>query len=100
MDFLFSNLTILLPRSLSLEFVRFESAGGSGSFIRYPFMSKNFVERFVKQRELVFRCSNVHIYRFFYKIWLRLNSYVHGSAVSAPKNEDEVLSTELIIAWS
>ena len=62
MDFLFSNLTILLPRSLSLEFVRFESAGGSGSFIRYPFMSKNFVERFVKQRELVFRYSKVRIF--------------------------------------
>ena len=33
-------------------------------------MSKNSEESFVKQRKPVCRCSNVHIYRFFYKISL------------------------------
>ena len=63
-----------------------------GSFIKYPFMSKNYVESLVVQIELVFRCSNVHIYLIFHKISLGLNSYVHRSAVSAPKSEDEHLS--------
>ena len=73
-----------------LEFVL--SNQQEGSFIKYPFMSKNYVDSLVVQIELVFRCSNVHIYLIFHKISLGLNSYVHRSTVSAPKSEDEHLS--------
>ena len=43
----------------------------------------------MKQKELAFRCSNVHIYQFFDKISLGSNSYVNRSAVPALKSEDE-----------
>ena len=51
-----------------------------------PFDAWNSVSRRVR---FVYKIL-IHVYRFCYQISLGLNSYVHQSAVSAPKSEDEV----------
>ena len=50
---------------------------------------KNSLERFVKQRELVFEFLCTYSSNFFIRLSLGLNFYVHESAVSAPKSEYE-----------
>ena len=50
---------------------------------------QNSVESFVKQREVVFEVRMYTFIEFSIRLSLGLNSYVHRSAVSAPKSEDE-----------
>ena len=69
-----------------MEFGRSYSAGGSVSFIKYPFMSKKLRG---KQSETERTCIlDVRSYIFVevsISFSLGLNSFVHLSAVSAPK---------------
>ena len=50
---------------------------------------QNSVESFVKQREVVFEVQMNTFIEFSIRLSFGLNSYVHRSAVSAPKREDE-----------
>ena len=58
-----------------------------GRLQKYPFVSKNSVERFVKQREIVFDVGMYQFINVSIRLSLGLNSFVHRSAVSAPKAE-------------
>ena len=66
------------------------SSARSGSFTKISIhVYQNSVESFVKQREEVFEVRMYTFIEFFIRLSLGLNSYVHRSAVSAPKSEDE-----------
>ena len=65
-------------------------AGRSGSLTKISIhVYQNSVESFVKQREVVFEVRMYTFIEFSIRLSLGLNSYVHRSAVSAPKSEDE-----------
>ena len=64
--------------------------GRSGSLTKISIhVYQNSVESFVKQREVVFEVRMYTFIEFSIRLSLGLNSYVHRSAVSAPKSEDE-----------
>ena len=70
----------------SIRFIQGPAARESSRTVQ---QYKNSVERFVKQREVVFEVQMYTFIEFPISLSLGLNSYVHRSAVSAPKSEDE-----------
>ena len=66
------------------------SSAQSGSLTKKSIhVYQNSVESFVKQREVVFEVRMYTFIEFSIRLSLGLNSYVHRSAVSAPKSKDE-----------
>ena len=72
----------------SVDWLRIARRSGSLTKISIH-VYQNSVESFVKQREVVFEVRMYTFIEFLIRLSLGLNSYVHRSAVSAPKSEDE-----------